>query len=290
MLKPILVCGTGRGGTTLLMQLFATSLRIAMHRKYVYEHCYYRYLLEWAALPLHERWASEHWNVGSLVFPATGSLNAGLMGPFPWSQRDLVGDAQALSRAWFRAAWCEFSRVAAQQTGAPSGQPVSYYAEKCDGVWTLTGVDWIPVKTVALVRDPRDVWLSILAFDTKRGYHGFGRHVGEPEAQYLDRFLEEQRQHLTWARSILASDQARVIYYESMATDLSEVARRLERWLGVHLDPHKVARERETFSHHLTTSSAAASVERWRDELSDARRMLFGERLAVELRAHGYEP
>lgn len=279
LLEPILVCGTGRGGTTLTMQLLATSPRIAMHREYVYEHHYYRYLVEWAALPFRERWDGERWHVGALVFPHVGALADGLMGPLPWQPRDLVDDPDELARAWFRAAWREFSRVAGRGDAR-------YYAEKCDRVWALP--DWIKTRTLALVRDPRDTWLSVLAFDARRGYHGFGRRPGEPEDDYLERFLDEQREHLAWAAS--AGDEALVVHYEALVADLPAQVSRIGDWLGLELDAAAVTAARDTVAHHITAASPEASAGRWRAALAPERRARFAERLGAQLEALGYEP
>lgn len=290
MLEPVLVDHSGRGGSTLMMQILATSPHIAMHREYAFEHYYFRYLQAWSGVPgLHE-WDRERWSAAALKAPASGSLADGLIGPMPWPGRDLVPEGLDLSRALFRAAWREFSRQAAQRTTERFGQPVHLYAEKCGGTRKLEGLGFVRTRVLALVRDPRDVWLSIRAFNAKRGYHGFGMREGEPEHAYLDRFLDGQKHQLAWSAELAAGDTTSVFHYEQLAGDLPGQVERLSGWLGVGLDADAVIRARGGLEHHLTTDSLAASAHRWRREMSVETRELFAERLGPELRAHGYEP
>ena len=44
----------------------------------------------------------------------------------------------------------------------------------------------IPVRAIDLVRDPRDIFTSILDFDERRGFFGFGRQPGQSDLDYVE--------------------------------------------------------------------------------------------------------
>jgi hypothetical protein len=277
----------------MMMHLLATSPQVAVERRYPYEGYYYRYFLEWARVPVREQTRHDVWNTGALMHPATGPLGDGLIGPIPWRDREIEGHGDTpLAEALFRAAWTEFSRRAENHTRAhtPGLAPVRYYAEKCMRTQGLVGLDWVTTRRLFLVRDPRDVWLSILAFDAKRGYYGLGRLPDEPENEYLARFLGGQADHLDAAIAARDAGAAPVFRYEDIVTDPRGATLRLERWLELELDADAIVRDRAAFGHHMTSGSALGSVERWRRELSEPLRETFSTRLGTRLRALGYEP
>jgi hypothetical protein len=182
--------------------------------------------------------------------------------------------------------WQVFS---ARLEATSSPRPL-YYAEKLNMSWSLDLPSTIPWRLLVVIRDPRDVWLSVLAFDEQRGFYGFGRHEGESEEGFLTRFLDGQRTRLSWAAGVQRAARHPVIRYEDLVRDLHTAARRLESWLGVRLDPDAVLAQGPGRAQHVTADSPEASVDRWRRELGDGMRERFKDALASELRTFDYEP
>ena len=78
-----------------------------------------------------------------------------------------------------------------------------YYAEKHLNTWMVKLDDLPSVQLVALLRDPRDTYVSIEAFRRKRRDAGqagirMGRHAGETDEAWLARYLRRQRGRLWW--------------------------------------------------------------------------------------------
>ncbi len=297
-LEPILLDHAGRDGSTLMMRLLFTSPEIAVEGPYPYEQKYFAYLIRWSGLLGRADWEADGWspaNLGTL----TQSARSGLLGPPPWSDRTLFastdGEPPIGDRA-FELVWSEFSRRAIEATRARHRKRAAqtrFYAEKHLQTWALDR-DALPrFRTIALLRDPRDVYLSIVAFNEKReGRPPIGQAPGEPIERWRERFIETQRRRLRWIAEVLADGEQAdtvLVRYEDLAADLESEAARLERVLGITLRPKAVLRDRRLRDEHSTSTSAEASVGRWRGEMSADDASQFASALDAELAAVGFD-
>lgn len=296
-LAPIVVDGTGRDGTTLIMQLLGTAPEIAFDRSYPYEWRYLSYLLHWSRLPTREDWDEEHWNQDNLSH--AGALGAeGLAGPLPWVERSLIdGDGEAdFSREMFDAAWEAFSaraRAAVRKRLGDPGLAVRYYAQKSAESWELPLGELPGARLICLLRDPRDVWLSSVAFHRRRvavGETFLPIGLEDPVEGALDKFISDQLSRLRWLPQAEAEHGASLVRYESLVGDLEVEAERLGEWLGVRLDAAAVQRRRGEFADHITAGGAEQSVGRWRREMSPELAARFWRAMGAELSELGYEP
>lgn len=291
-LAPLVVDSSGRSGTTMTMALLASSPQVAMDRDHPYEHCYFTWMVEWCALADSGEWNLEGWNGGTLAWRQLGEHGDGLVGPPPWLPRPLWDNAQdgeRLSARFLRAAWGEFSARAIERTRQDLGPAdVRYHAEKCTNVARLRDRSPFPIHAVMLHRDPRDVWLSIQAFDQARGFYGFGRSAGESEDEWFERFLAEQTRRL---RALLAEreqEHTLLLAYEEMVNQPTATAARLGDWLELELDADAPSRDLAQHSDHATSPSPGASIARWKRELEPQRREQFAAQLGAELSELGY--
>lgn len=279
-LIPVLVEGSGRDETTLMMQLLGTAAEIAFDRTYPYEQRYFSYLLAWARLPTREDWRAEGWDLDSLAHP--GDLEkAGLMGPLPWPDRTLIAGAgdREFWRDAFDPAWAAFSTRARAAVRKQLGDPdleLRYYAQKSADSWALP-LDKLPeLRLVCLLRDPRDTWISSVAFHQQR-------------AEMLDKFLDGQKHRLRWLQTAEEDLDAPVVRFEDLVADLPTEAERLGDWLGVRLDAEAVLRRRGEFSEDITAGSAERSAARWKDEMPAELIDRFRKAMGPELSQLGYE-
>ena len=297
-LEPILVDYFTRDGSTLMMRLLATSPNIAVGGKYPYEHKYFAYLYRWCRLLDRRQWPRDFWT-GAHLASLTQEEVMPFMGPPPWLRRELFeprrGDEE-MSEYAFRTVWEEFSRRAAAQTReqhkAP-GAEVRYYAEKHMTSWKVS-LDHLPsVRLAALLRDPRDTYVSITAFTKKRqeaGDQGFvmGRVPGESSEVWLARYLERQRERLRWIQQAMKNGTTPVFRYEDMVLDLPGQARRIEDWLGVSLDTAAVSKD-EKLPSHVSASTPESSIGRWQTEMPAELARQFHDVLGEELKALGFD-
>lgn len=263
----------GRVGSTLVMQLLATSPAIVFDRVYPYgEYRYLSYCLRTAA-----RIAQPHDPAIDRVTPFFfGPIT---MGPIPWEPTSLT--RSQLGPACAASLWSAFS--AEMTRSRPEGR---WYAEKLACSVDSVVEAGIPCRVIDIVRDPRDVLASIRSF-TARGIDGFDRDRGLSEEAYLDHFIAEAGRRFEAFAEDCPCERLQ-LRYEDFAVNLPALAATLEDWLGVPLDAEHVLRDRPAFSDHVTTPSAAASIGRWREDLSAHESERVWNGLAEHLEAWGY--
>jgi glycosyltransferase involved in cell wall biosynthesis len=290
-LTPILVDYFTRDGSTLMMRLLASSPEVAVEDVYPYERKYFAYLLQWSQLLDRPDWPEDEWGAASL-----GSLSQlqtrALVGPPPWRPRELIDSdpaEESMSRRCFELAWAEFSRRAARASSGEGPRP-RYYAEKHLNTWLVDRVQLPRVEVIALLRDPRDTWVSINAFNTRRGTGALGLDRAASSERHLEQVIARQRERLRWIASLLEDGSSPVVAYSDLVLDTEAVARRLGSWLGVQLDPRAARGDRRMASRHVSAETPEASVGRWRTELEPAVAERFRAELGPELRAVGLEP
>jgi hypothetical protein len=123
---------------------------------------------------------------------------------------------------------------------------------------------------VVLVRDLRDVFCSILAFNRKRGYQAFGRELADSDDEYIDTVRRSGEALLSHVRA--EGRDTHLVRYEDLIGQPVATLEPLLEFLG--LDPAAAAAMVESadvsiggMDHHMTAPSASASVGRWRTDL-----------------------
>jgi len=296
-LTPILVDYFTRDGSTLTMKLLGSSPQIAMEMSFPYERKYFAYLWRWAHLLDREDWPEGQWGpqgLGSL----TQMRSHGVLGPPPWLPRPLIrsvpGEPTMGQRA-FELAWREFSSRAARERLTDLGldpdttPPVRYLAEKHLNTWKVPLGQLPPHKLIVLLRDPRDTWVSINAFNDIRGGGPLGRDRAGGREQHLDDVIRRQQERLRWIAGLEEKGEVPIVRYEDLVRDLPGTAERLGNWLGVELDAKSVMRDKSYRAKHMTADSPERSVGRWRTELEPEIAERFTRDLGPELRALGIE-
>jgi hypothetical protein len=289
-LELLLVDYFTRDGSTLLMRLLSTSPHVAVGGPYPFERRYFAYLWRWASLLDARGWPAE-WSERDLAALAHPT-ESGLIGPPPWGTRDLfdVDDREPLSATAFRLAWTEFAQRATIRTRLAHracDADVRFYAEKQMEVRELDRSGFPPHRVLATLRDPRDTFVSILAWNETKGANLNQADIGD-ESKFIARYVERQRSRLRWIHDLSTDASTRVIRYEHLVEALQCVARELGAWLGVELSAEQVERDREIQLWHVTAQSARSSVGRWREDLEPHVAERITRELRPELRALGY--
>jgi Sulfotransferase family len=296
--QPVSVTCLGRTGTSWLMGMLAAHPGIAAYRHFPYESSPGKYWMQ--ALKV----LAEPSNIWQSAHPDTFHGNLWWTGQNPFYDDRIAGEpehnqffgreyVESLAEFFQRSIDRWYSTLARTQGQA---DPV-YFAEK--HLWP----NYIPVllrelypgaKEVFLVRDFRDMTLSILAFDRKRGWAGFGRQEGLTDEEYIATFLKPAAQSMSnsWRTRGATSHLVR---YEDLVMRPAEVLTGVLEYLELEHDPATVKALMEAASmpspareEHRTTSDPRRSVGRWQHERDEAFRDFCNETFADELAEFGY--
>ncbi len=248
-LSPVLVDYFGRDGSTAMMRLLASSPEVLVAGGYPYE-----------AQPF------------TRILLAHGCDGTGADAADPGSRRLAV-----------EADWAQASRGMRAAEGA--GRP-SIYAEKLFDARRFDRAAMPPVRMIAMLRDPRDTFVSVELFRRAVGDEEMGGRGGEELR--LERFVERQRDRLRWIAGLAQDETTMTVAYRDLIEDMPGLARRLSSWLGVDVAPERVPRDFRLRWVHATSADPAASVGRWRTELSPAVAAALTDRLGPEMRELGF--
>jgi hypothetical protein len=166
-----------------------------------------------------------------------------------------------------------------------AGAAPRWYAEKALDVRRLDLSPFTEARVIALLRDPRDNWISVEAFSRAVGAAEIGGSGSRVER--LERFVERQRERLDWIAA-LAGEETRVVRYDELVADPGAVAAELSGWLGVDLDPAGLTGDFRLRWVHATSRDPKSSVGRWRAELADADLTALREGLEDPMRRLGF--
>jgi len=123
---------------------------------------------------------------------------------------------------------------------------------------------------VVLVRDLRDVYCSILAFNRKRGYAAFGREEADSDDDYID--TVRRSGELLHAHMTEEGREAHLLRYEDLIREPVPTLEPLLEFIGLDPTGAEAMVERASVStggmdHHMTAQSASASIGRWAKDL-----------------------
>jgi hypothetical protein len=296
-IQPLMVTSLGRSGSTWILQMLASHPQIIANSAFPYEHKmagYWLHVLKVLSEPANRHqstgdlFETDPWVVGANPYGDALRLKDPVL--LEWLGRDYVEQQAALCQSNIE----EWYQLLASRQGepAPGGRNANaranpdsplFFTEKFvpsplqEVAWEL----YPRAKEVLLVRDFRDMAASILAFDKKRGYAGFGRQEGASDESYI-RMLGPAARDLTdaWRHR---KDRAHLVRYEDLVFRPREVLTDLLDYL--ELDSSKTAVDElivvapgawggpgadANTRRHRTSSSAAASVGRWRHDLNES--------------------
>jgi hypothetical protein len=203
---------------------------------------------------------------------------------------ELPGGAPAVPLAGDPETWFRFAMEApfaayARMYGKPGwADKTPHYVHHVDFLLSV----WPDAKVVVLVRDGRDVALSLKRLP-------FGPNNAWAAAQW-------------WARGVRAGrkaverhpDRVRCVRYEDIVADPEGEVRSLCGFLGLRFEPgmldlrrvdrSRIVPDQVSWFPTIFEGIGSDAVERWRREMSPRDQRTFAALAGDELAAHGYEP
>ncbi len=291
--RPLLVAGLARGGTTLLMRLLREHPALLVVDAYPYEQRH-------AAVLFHQLLATAAPGLGSVALPAGSIGRSREPGPIgnPYFRPELplfrfLATEHLAARARMTA---ELVDLLYREVGGQAGRPAAtHFVEKFVGPVLTCAMDHCYGRTaeLVLVRDARDAAVSQQSFNERRGFDGFG--IGGDELVAVAQRIASA--HLQQYNDRVASrpDQVALIRYEDLVRDPVATLDAALGGLGLGVDGSVLGAmvevalgDVEMQRSHMTSSSASASIGRWREVVDDAQAAALDDALEVFDRTYGY--
>lgn len=252
-MTPLLLSGFGRSGSTALMALLGTDTRVAFDRIYPFECRYLTYLMKQSLLASRQHPGTVH-DAFRMFDPQLASGSAPTWLPLTGT---LANMSEVLSP---KSLW---TRLAEQlQSHSPGAV---YYAEKAP-YWLADQLrPATDVRVLHLVRDPRDVYLSVLAFARTTGEVD----VRSSEPEYEANHARDMAYQLVCFAEAERADQGRsdaqLLRYEDWIAKPDAAAAALSQWLGLRLNA-EAPELSWNVARHSTSGNIASSAGRWQTE------------------------
>jgi hypothetical protein len=298
-IQPLMLNTIGRSGSTWLAWVLSCHPQVIGYRPMKYETrvaTYWTSVFQALSQPRSylsqlvptELESDRRWWLGD---GASGSPEIADPALEAWLGRDAVEQVSGMCQERIEA----FFRQAATDQGKPEAR---YFLEKFllePVVLDLLKEVYGGTREVILVRDFRDVVSSVLAFNRKRGYQAFGREHVDSDAEYIRSVALKQALGVLnrWQEQ---KDEAHLVRYEDLLTHPEQTMQAVFGFVGVSASPDVVAgtlerarNESPSMDHHRTAKDPAATIGRWREDLSPELIAACAESLDPVLEAFGYE-
>lgn len=263
MLTPIALVGVGRSGTTLVMAHLGRDERILFDRTYAFETRLLSFVAKFCqTLPVVPLYKPE-----MIIRAMSESLPE--KQPFCLGSGTRSTDLKFSEKQLLQTLWRSISLSSRE-----NNQDAHFYAEKTS-LWLSQFLqDKLPVTTIFLFRDPKDVFLSQIAFSEKIQSRAFQANQGALELVYdICCMFEEMLVQEHSGRSI-------TIKYEDMVTHPENALTELQKSIGWQ---PSAALDREFYDKHRTTKDPSASISRWKSETIDSKDLFYLDIVPTEM-------
>lgn len=296
-LQPLIVNSFGRTGTTLLMRMLAAHPQVIVYDRPPYEIRGSKYWLH--ALRVLGTPTDGRTQIGAAMQFHEDPRAAG-GNPFYSSEFAAAEEVEAWSGSTYLANLVTFCQRSIDEwylaTAAAQNHPTAplvFFAEKhFPDLFPRLLRDLYPgAREIFLVRDFRDMVASMLAYNAKKGSGDFGRDRVESDEAWLE-YLRQNFAvlHTTWQQR---DEPDSLIRYEDLVRDPDPVLARLLHRLGLDASPGVVSALLATtqapeLQGHGSSHSPAASIGRWRLDLSPEMQVNLNRVFSDLLEAFGY--
>ncbi|NIW04283.1 MAG: hypothetical protein GWN34_19890 [Gammaproteobacteria bacterium] len=293
-LNPLMVSSLGRCGSTWLMRLLARHPAVVVHERHPFEARLSKYFVHNVLKALAE--PSE--------YLSTAEPDELYAANCAWLTHELVHDAELhgeLRKHYIErlAGFCQqeidrsYGRLDERRTLPERVEVARFFAEKYGPghnprlMWEL----YPQAREIILVRDFRDMFCSVRAFNARRGVRDFGLQEARCEREAVD---ATARRAASLLKSVASRRQpVHVLRYEDLVTEPEATLAAVLAYAGLS---HDTARIRDMLNSagqgqgdHATSASVAESLGRWRRELDPTLQAYCTAALGKALGAFGYE-
>jgi len=277
LLKPVLLLGSGRTGSTLAMSILATSKDMVFNKTYPFETRLLTYAAHLASVTIRPSKDIENWSHSKLNLSELD-----LVGPIPFPIDNYI-DRKEFQSSFFDAIWGALSD---QMRSAENNPNATFYAEKSPNFLREKMLQFTDVKSIQLIRDPRDILLSTKSFNAKRGTLRFGWLEEDDDKSYAFRLIKRYRRVLKDVLEDKKNELSLVVRYEDLIEKQAESIERMSDWVGTRFTAPPSSPN--YLNRHTTSVNISKSVARWKTELDEDVVAMFKKEIPDLLDAFGY--
>lgn len=269
-LKPLIVFSVGRSGSTALMKLLTAHPEISGHMPYPLETRFAQHTYH--AMRIASSFAPSYAEDMMTAFTARRPM----LGPNPSFGyfKDLDGFFHQTYAPGLIERHMEMIDAFYRAQKSVDEQKPRFFAEKStQDSYVVSVLDKIDgARRIMLMRDPRDIMVSIRKFNEQTGYLSFGAERVSSFAEHAELI----RASIEWHLEAAGWEDERSIFlkYEDMIADWTETATELFGLLGIADDEDTVEQavrvihaEKGGEVRHATSSSTSDSMGRWINDL-----------------------
>ncbi len=293
-LNPLMVSSLGRCGSTWLMRLLARHPAVIVHERYPFEARLSKYFMHNVLKALAE----------PCEYLSTAEPDELYAANCAWLSHELVhdGELHAELRKHYvdrLAGFCQqeidrsYRRLDERRTLPEREEAARFFAEKYGPghnprlMWEL----YPQAREIILVRDFRDMFCSVRAFNERRGVRDFGLQEARCEREAVD---VTARRAASLLKSLASRKQpVHVLRYEDLVKEPVATLSAMLSYAGLSHDTALIDAMLDCAAQghgdHATSASVAASLGRWRRELDPALQAYCTAALGEALAAFGYE-
>lgn len=271
----------GRCGSTMLMQLLSSGENVIVDSDYPYENRYLSYLYRAAEVIGLD--PSSDWDNDDLM-----SSHCKLLGPIPYKEIEIFDKNRLASSVFNRLLNAFFDELYKHNANRLKGFDTAFYPEKSFQQAAVIINRKRYSKNIFLVRDPRDIFISIKGFNKKRGNLGFGWEDGQTDKEFAKSLCVRLKDFLNHYNSIPEDDRRIKVKYEQLLTDPITESERLSEWLGTRLSYDFVLANMKAISQHITAKEGLPVIDRWHNEMAQDLLAIFSDNIGKEMALAGY--
>jgi hypothetical protein len=276
--KVVLLLSEGRTGTTLLMQLLSLHKNITSVKDHPYEACILNYFMKFYELFKYAPHADEHNRDLAIINPVKEG------GILPCPVKFQKGLDIAIFREEFRRFLASYLPKLFYCLEMDNLKTAKYYMEKWQHLSFELIFDVFPdAKVLALFRDPRNVFLSVIDFEHKLKYKAWT--IGCPDnAALIRKIMEKVRYQLHYLDNDISSNQFISIRYEDIINRTTFTMKEISSFLDIPCDGNYLTKvvehlhkDTQEYRQQRTTKNLEQSLYRYKSELSESDKEIFAE-------------
>ena len=274
-----------RTGTTFLSGLLHRHSQVLGHGEYPYEARF--------GVGLAEEWFA---NMQPCFYESDGSRNSPMMDQNMLAMLTILDDGNPgmnpqLAR-FFEALRGHYrERIVGLYTILSPHALASAIVEKVGFHWHLALLSSLfeRVRPIFIVRDPRDMLVSMREFNERRGVYDFHEAQGKNISAIVASITASLMQQVSLYDGY--PGEKMLIRYEDLVCDSATTLRQTLDFIGIDSAPGKIEKllkQADSNTAHITASSPASSIGRWREILTRSEAQMTNWFFEPFLRRYGY--